>query len=75
MTSRSEKQLLSNILEKILFQWEQEDITLQKTHKLYFSAKDKYLSFNEEVKTSEVSEIMLKILFVAGKITEQFVEQ
>jgi len=61
---------LSGILEKM----REINISLQEGHGLYFEAKEKYLAAKKEQKTKEVSEIMLRILFMAGKISEGFVE-
>jgi len=38
-------------------------------------AKKKYLSSSEEARKQEVSELMLKILFATGKISEGFVKE
>lgn len=74
MTSILEKEL-SDILEKIYFEWDKWGIILSETHELYFTAKGKYLSSNEEAKTQKASELILKIFFATGRISEQFVEE
>jgi len=66
---------LSDILEAIYSKWEGEGATLPEVYKLYFSAKEKYLSFDEEARSQESSRLILKILFVAGRISEQFVKK
>jgi len=55
---------LSGILEKIHLKWDKEGITLSETHRLYFLAKEKYLSFSEEEKTKKARELILKIFFL-----------
>jgi len=74
MVNNQEKEL-SNIREKIYSKWEKGGITLRETRDLYFAAKEKYLAVPEELKTKEVRELMLKILFLAGRITEGFIEK
>ncbi|CAI2179417.1 18394_t:CDS:2, partial [Funneliformis geosporum] len=54
------KKELSNILEKMQFKWDKEGITLPETHELYFVAKEKYLSSNEEAKTQKAKLELLK---------------
>jgi len=66
---------LSDILKKTYYKWKKGDITLQETHGLYFSAKKRYLAAQEEKRTKEVSELMLKNFFLAGRITEEFIEK
>ena len=74
MTLILEKEL-SDILESIYSKWERGGINLPETYKLYFSAKEKYLSFDEEARTQKASELILKIVFAAGKISEDFVKE
>ena len=74
MKSILEKEL-SDILEKIYYNWKKGDIILQEVHKLYFSAKDKYLTAQEREKNEETSELILKILFLTGRISEEFIEK
>jgi len=69
------KKELSDILEKIYSRWQGEGITLSEARDLYFLAKKKYLSSSEEARKQEASELMLKILFATGKISESFVKE
>jgi len=50
-------------------------ITLSENHELYFAAKEKYLSSDEEAKTQKAGELILKTFFAAGKISEDFVKK
>jgi len=74
MTFTLEKEL-SDILEKIHCKWDKEGITLPEVHRLYFLAKERYLSSPEKEKTKKAKELILKIFFAAGKISEDFVEK
>ena len=74
MTFILEKEL-SDIMKEMYGKWERGGVGLPEVHKLYFSAKEKYLSFDEEARAQESSRLILKILFVAGRISEQFAKK
>jgi len=74
MTYILEKEL-TDILEEIYSKWEEKGIILPEAHDLYFSAKEKYLSFDEEARTQKASMLILKILFVVGRMSEDFVKE
>ena len=66
---------LSDVLKTIYWKWDEGEITLPEVHKLYFLAKEKYLLADDKTRTKEASKLILKILFVSGKIVEQFVRK
>lgn len=66
---------LEKELGEILVKIKKEGISLQEGRDLYFEAKEKYLSFDEKARTQEESRLILKILFLVGGISEDFVKK
>lgn len=66
---------LSGVLKKICWEGERGNVSLSEVSELYFSAKEKYLLSDKEAKNQESRRLILKILFVVGGISEEFIEK
>lgn len=66
---------LEEELGKLLVRIKNKGISLQEGRDLYFEAKEKYLSSDKKSRTREASRLILKIFFLVGRISEDFVKR